>query len=158
MTFRPTVEDGEEGTDNFLWDSSEAAVATNQTDRQLQTRETPLALQRRLLNTYRLANTAIEETGVNTLFLGLGMLRWYEADASSEERWAPLVLVPVRLERAGVRDRFRLWYTDEDLGVNLSLLQKTLEEFRLLLPGQDVLEPSDRQEIDLERIPVPTRG
>ena len=149
MTFRPTVEDGEEGTDNFLWDSSEAAVATNHTDRQLQTRETPLALQRRLLNTYRLANTAIEETGVNTLFLGLGMLRWYEADASSEERWAPLVLVPVRLERAGVRDRFRLWYTDEDLGVNLSLLEKTLEEFHLLLPGQDVLEPSDRQEIDL---------
>ena len=105
-------------------------------------------MQKRLLNTYRLANTAIEETGVNTLFLGLGMLRWYESDSSQEERLAPLVLVPVRLERTGVRARFTLVYTGDDLGVNLSLLEKAREDFSLNLPGRDALEPLDGQDID----------
>ena len=109
----------------------------NQTDRRLQTAESSPNLQKRLLNTYRIANTSIEETGVNTLFLALGMLRWYEADQSLEERRAPLILVPVRLERSGVRERFRVVYTDEDIGANLSLIEKVRSDFRLSLPGQD---------------------
>ena len=150
MTFLPAGQDEEDGALNLPWDESEAAIAANQTDRKLQTGETPAALQRRLLNTYRLANSAIEETGVNTLFLGLGMLRWYESDSSQEERWAPIVLVPVRLERTGVSARFSLGYTGEDLGVNLSLLEKAQEDFRLGLPGQDALEPTDGQDIDVD--------
>ena len=149
MTFLPTGQDEDDGAANLPWNESEALISANQTDRGLQTGETPSALQRRLLNTYRLANTAIEETGVNTLFLGLAMLKWYESDSSQEERLAPLVLVPVRLGRTGIRDRFSLGYTGEDLGVNLSLLEKTREDFRLNLPGQDVLEPLDGQDIDL---------
>ena len=147
MTFQPAREDDK--TLDFGWAESEVIPPANQTDRGLQTGETTTALQRRLLNTYRLANTAIEETGVNTLFLGLGMLRWYESDSSQEERLAPLVLVPVRLERTGIRARFSLVYTGDDLGVNLSLLEKTREDFALSLPGRDVLEPLDGQDIDV---------
>jgi len=147
MTFLPA---GQDGAFNLPRDGSEAAIAANQADRRLQTGETPAALQRRLLNTYRLANSAIEETGVNTLFLGLGMLRWYESDSSQEERWAPLVLVPVRLERTGVRAQFSVGYTGEDLGVNLSLLEKAQEDFRLVLPGQDALEPAEGRDIDVD--------
>lgn len=151
MTFLPAVED-ETGGSYTLWgDESEQVFFANQTDNKLQTAETPAALQRRLLNTFRLANTAVEETGVNTLFLGLGMLRWFESDSSQEERWAPLVLVPVSLERTGVRSRFRLLYTGEDLGVNLSLQEKAREEFNLRLPGQDALEPEDGGEADIAR-------
>ena len=150
MTFLPTSQDGEDGTDKLPWNESEVVVATNQTDRVLQTGETQPVLQKRLLNTYRMANTAIEETGVNTLFLGLGMLRWYESDSSQEERWAPLVLVPVRLERTGVRARFELGYTGDDLGVNLSLLEKAREDFDLDLPGQDALESSDSQDTEVD--------
>ena len=87
MTFLPSGQDEEDGAFKLPWDNLEEALAANQTDRRLQTGETPTALQRRLLNTYRLANSAIEETGVNTLFMGLGMLRWYESDSSQEERW-----------------------------------------------------------------------
>ena len=150
MTFLPAGQNEEDVAFNLPRDDFEAAIAANQTDRRLQTGETPAALQRRLLNTYRLANSAIEETGVNTLFLGLGMLRWYESDSSQEERWAPLVLVPVRLERTGVRAQFSLGYTGEDLGVNLSLLEKAQEDFRLSLPGQDALEPAEGRDIDVD--------
>ena len=149
MTFLPAVDD-EVSNAYPLWeDTLELVFSADQMDNRLQTTETSANLQKRLLNTYRLANTSIQETGVNTLFLGLGMLKWYESDFSQEERKAPLVLVPVRLERTSVRARFRLEYTGDDLGTNLSLLEKVREDFALELPGADVLEPEDGQDIDV---------
>ena len=135
MTFLPAVD--EEVSNAYpLWeDTPELVFSADQTDNRLQTTETSANLQKRLLNTYRLANTSIQETGVNTLFLGLGMLKWYESDSSQEERMAPLVLVPVRLGRTSVRSRFRLEHTGDDLGVNLSLLEKVSQDFALKLPG-----------------------
>ena len=132
-----------------LWDE-EIVLPTppvNQSDNRLQTVESPSNLDKRLLNTFRDANTSLEETGVNTLFLALGMLQWYENDASQRVRYAPLVLVPVRLERIGARERFSIWYTGDDLGVNLSLLEKVRADFGLILPGQEELEP-ENEDID----------
>ena len=136
-----------------LWDEEDGLSAdplrtADQSDSRLQTAESQSNLEKRLLNTYRLANSAIEETGVNTLFLAMGMLRWHEADSSQQVRYAPLVLVPVRLERAGVRKRFTVNYTGDDLGVNLSLIEKAREDFGLALPGQDALAPDDNRDSD----------
>ena len=151
MSFVHSGLDDTESPISQAWQELNWSVAANQSDRRLQTAESPAALQKRLLTTYRLANSAIEETGVNTLFLALGMLRWYESDSSQEERWAPLLLVPVKLERTGVRESFNVRYTGDDLGVNLSFLEKAREEFRLTLPGPDFLEPDDGQDIDVAR-------
>ena len=52
------------------------------TDNRLQTGYSLAELQRRLLNTYYTARTYIEEQGVNTLYLALGMLQWYESESS----------------------------------------------------------------------------
>ena len=78
-------------------------------------------LQTRLLQTYRTARTYIEEQGANTLFLAMSFLEWYESDSSDKPLLAPLVLVPVLLERDATRDRFTLKYTDEEVVDNLSL-------------------------------------
>ncbi len=146
MTFLPGRKDdvGEEDADSPYARPGDA----NQSDRHLQTGESPASLQKRLLKTFRDANTSVEETGVNTLFLALGMLRWYEADASQQVRLAPLVLVPVQLERTGARERFRLRYTGDDLGVNLSFIEKANDDFGVTLPGRDALEP-DGRDIDV---------
>ena len=132
-----------------LWDeeidlSADSLYSADQSDSRLQTAESQSNLERRLLNTYRLANSAIEETGVNTLFLALGMLKWYESDSSQQARQAPLLLVPVRLERTGVRSRFSVQYTGDDLGVNLSFIEKAQSDFGLIIPGQGALEPDNR--------------
>ena len=121
-------------------DAAPSPVTANQSDRRLQTAETSEGLQRRLLTTHRLANSTIEETGVNTLFIAIGMLCWYESDQTAEERRSPLILVPVRLERDGVRENFRVAFTGEDIGANLSLIEKARADFGLLLPEQDVAE------------------
>ncbi len=141
MSFLPGGEDGDGERDG---DNPYARpAAANQSDRNLQTGVPADDLQKRLLNTFRDANTSLQETGVNTLFLALGMLRWYEADSSGLARYAPLVLVPVKLERTGARERFTIEYTGDDLGVNLSLIEKAGAEFGLSLPGRDALEPDD---------------
>ena len=49
------------------------------------------------------AKTAIEESGANILHLVLGFLAWYESDDSEQQRIAPLVTVPVSLDRNGGR-------------------------------------------------------
>lgn len=111
------------------------AIVSDPSDTKLQTGEEEEKLQQRLLNTYYAARTTLEEQGVNTLFLALGMLHWYESDSSTEPRRAPLVLVPVALERSTAKERFRLRYTGEDLGVNLSLEAKLRSEWGIALPS-----------------------
>lgn len=98
-------------------------------DNRLQTNETETALLRRLLNTYYAARTSIEEQGVNILYVSLGMLHWYESESSSEVRSAPLILIPVTLERSSARERFRVKYTQEEIGENVSLQAKMKLEF-----------------------------
>jgi very-short-patch-repair endonuclease/DNA polymerase III delta prime subunit len=110
-------------------------------DTKLQTNEIDTQLQKRLLNTYYDARTSIEEQGVNILYLALGMLYWYEADSSEELRKAPLVLIPVNLDRSSARERFRLRYTLEEMGANISLQAKMKIEFGIIIP--DMPEPED---------------
>lgn len=116
------------------------------TDQKLQTTETETSLQQKLLNTFYAARTGLEEQGVNTLFLVLGFLQWYESDASEERRYAPLILLPVTLERSTARERFRLKYSGEEIGHNLSLQEKLKAEFGLQLPDlpdEDELSVTD---------------
>ena len=91
-------------------------------------------LDRRLLSTYRLANSFIQEQGVNTLFLALGMLPWQDNGSGSGPRLAPLVLLPVSLERANPRGRFLLRHTGGDPVSNVSLREKLRLEFGIALP------------------------
>ncbi|MCL4465482.1 MAG: DUF4011 domain-containing protein [Chloroflexi bacterium] len=104
------------------------------TDNKLQTPYPSEELQARLLNTYFAARTYIEEQGVNILFLALGMMRWFESEASDDVKLAPLILVPVELSRSNVRAKFRVRYTEEEIGENLSLRAKLATDFGLKLP------------------------
>jgi very-short-patch-repair endonuclease len=79
---------------------------------------------------FRAARLALEETGTNTLFLALGSLHWYESAASEERRVSPLVLVPVRLERSSP-GQYRLVATDEDTRVNVTLLEKLARDHQI---------------------------
>jgi hypothetical protein len=51
------------------------------------------------------ANTAIEESGTNMLYLTLGFLEWYESDDSRQPHLAPLLTVPVALNRQGAKGK-----------------------------------------------------
>lgn len=109
----------------------------------LQTPHPEGELEKRLLNTYHAARTFVEEQGVNVLFLVFGLLKWYEDPHSDLEHSAPLVLVPVELSRADIRSRFRIQYTEDDLGENLSLHVKLKTDFGIELPPIPDLDDFD---------------
>ncbi len=100
-------------------------------------------LQHRLLRTYYAARTYEEEQGVNVLFLAIGFLKWFEPDKPEKERFAPLLLVPLELERQSAASRFRIRWTGEDLATNLSLQVKLKTEFGIGLP--DIAAAEDEE-------------
>jgi very-short-patch-repair endonuclease len=109
----------------------DAEASPHHTDLRIQTEYSSQQLQSRLLATYRTARTSIEEQGVNTLYLALGMVNWREDDKTEKFYRAPLILVPVTLERSGALDRFHLQYSGEEIGENVSLAEKLKQEYGL---------------------------
>ena len=114
------------------------------TDSRLQTCLTSEGLQKRLFDIWYDARTFEEEQGVNILYLALGLLRWYDDDASDVARHAPLVLLPVRLERSSAADRFHLKGRDEPPSPNLTLQARMKQDFGLVI--EDFVE---EDEVDL---------
>jgi very-short-patch-repair endonuclease len=109
----------------------------------------PRELEAQLRNIRTKANTAIEETGANILYLAFGFLEWFEDDNSSVARQAPLYLIPVKIDRASLNKElgtytYTIEYTGEDIISNLSLREKLKHDFHLELPelSEDVL-PED---------------
>ena len=84
----------------------------------------------------REATLAIEETGANMLFLVLGFLKFPDQRDSDKTFTAPLISVPVSLQKkevAGIQ-QFSLQYTGDDISENLSLREKLRNDFGLVLP------------------------
>jgi hypothetical protein len=91
-------------------------------------------LDRRILKFFREARVIEEEQGVNILFLAIGFLKWFEDPRSEESCWAPLILLPVLIERRQGRDPFVLRARDDDLVVNVSLREKLQSISKVELP------------------------
>ena len=108
-------------------------------------------LARAVKELYRAAKTAIEENGANSLYLSLGLLRWYETDRSERARYAPLVLLPVELVRKAANKGYCLRLRDEDAVMNVTLLEMLRQNFGITVPGLDPL-PADEHGVDVVRV------
>ncbi len=147
-----SVEEIEETDANIFNQNTEKENKTT-TDKHndlcLQTPYTPVFLERRCNKIYQDARTAIEETGSNFLHLCIGFLEWYEDDNSDISYKAPLILIPVQLERWKIDRKnncysFKLSYTEEDIETNLSLALKLSKDFDLTLPElEDQISPDE---------------
>lgn len=101
--------------------ADERGVFSRHADTRLQTRLTPKGLQKRLLELFFDARTLEEEQGVNILYLTLGTLKWVDPTNAANIRFAPLLLIPVSLERGNAGEKFKLRPRPEDFASNLSL-------------------------------------
>jgi hypothetical protein len=110
-------------------DGNETGSRARHSDTRLQTKLSSEVLQKRLLDIWYDARTLEEEQGVNILYFAFGLLKWFEDDKSDVERFAPLVLLPVRIERSSAADRFHLASRAEPPSTNLSLQAKMDGEF-----------------------------
>ena len=114
--------------------------AARHIDDKLRTLLSSEQLQKRLLKLFYDARTYEEEQGVNILYLALGFLKWYEDPNSDRERYAPLLLMPVNLDRTSATARFKIRYTEDDITTNLSLQQRIKSDFGIDLPQVPSIE------------------
>ena len=102
-----------------------------------------------LTNLYRGARTALEENGANSLFIAIGMLKWYVTEKSEQPRFAPILLLPVSLVRNGAGYVVRM--RDEETILNVTLNEFLRQQFKLLVPNFDPL-PKDESGVDVPKI------
>lgn len=111
--------------------------------RRLHADATELDVNRRLLEIYREAKLSIEENGANTLYLALGFLSWYETPTSPQRRLAPIILVPLEIERRSIQEGFSIRQGDDEPMVNVTLLANLAAEFDLNISGLDPIPMDD---------------
>ncbi|WP_298268540.1 DUF4011 domain-containing protein [Geobacter sp.] len=119
--------------------------------RRLHADETEAEINRRLLEIYREAKLSIEENGANTLYLALGFLSWYETTTSPKRRLAPIIMIPLEIERRSVQEGFSIKQGDDEPMVNVTLLAHLATDFELSIPGLDPI-PMDEHGIDVPLI------
>lgn len=119
--------------------------------RRLRTYLQETELQSSLTNVYRSSRLALEENGANTLYIGLGMLKWYETDASEKARFAPILLLPVEIIRKSAQRGYVIRSREEETVLNITLLEMLRQDFGITIGGMDPL-PRDESGVDVKAI------
>lgn len=111
----------------------------------------PKVLEKGAIELYRKAKADLEEGGSNTLFLALGMLRWSPPGDKRSYR-APLILLPVKLERSSAASKPYLRSHEDDPNFNLTLLQLLRQDFHIEIPELSGELPADEHGVDVRRV------
>ncbi|MBX3184594.1 MAG: DUF3320 domain-containing protein [Polyangiaceae bacterium] len=98
--------------------------------------------EQRARHVVRAARSDLEEGGANTLYLALGMLRWFEEE-SGPARYAPLLLYPATLEIDRMRKQARLARLAEDPLANVTLIEKLRQDFGVDLSALAAFDTDD---------------
>jgi very-short-patch-repair endonuclease len=106
-------------------------------------------LEATLIDLYRKAKTDLEEGGANTLFLVLGFLKWKKSPTDTRTYRAPLVLLPVRLERKSALSGVTMLQHEDEPRFNLTLLELLRQDFELRIPTLEGPLPTDENGIDV---------
>ena len=121
------------------------------TQKRLHTYQTESELPNSLTNLYRSSRTSLEENGANTLYLALGLLKWFETDSSVRPRYAPILLLPAEIIRKSSQKSFVIRSREEDVLMNITLLEMLRQDFDINIGGLDVL-PKDESGVDVKLI------
>jgi len=102
------------------------------------------------------ARTVIEETGANMLYLMFGYLEYFDSEDSERTLHAPLLSMPVALNRGNIDPETRtylyeLTHTGEDVTENVTLREKLRSQFRMELPDLDDEDTPDAYFAKIEK-------
>ena len=104
-----------------------------------------------LTHLYRSSRTSIEENGANTLYLALGLLKWYETPSSERPRYAPILLLPVEIIRKSAAKGYVIRTREEETMMNITLLEMLRQNFGISISGLDPL-PTDESGVNVKLI------
>ena len=107
-------------------------------------------LNRCLTKMYRSAKSSMEENGASTLYLALGLLRWFESKKDAPVRYAPIVLVPIEIIRKSANQGYTMCMKDEEAQINITLLEFLKQKYNLTIHGLNP-PPEDEHGLDLKK-------
>ncbi len=109
-------------------------------------------MQARLTTLYRKAKSDLAEGGANTLFLAVGFLHWRQEANADRVYKAPLLLLPITLNRRSVKSPYSLSHHSDDIVFNQTLLEFLELEFDIRIPSLRGPLPEDDSGLDIPRI------
>ena len=104
-----------------------------------------------VIQLYRSSRLALEENGVNTLYVALGFLKWFETPSSERPLYAPILLVPVDIIKKSALRGFVIKSREEETMINITLLEKIRQDFGITIGGLETL-PKDDSGVDVKTI------
>lgn len=109
-------------------------------------------LEAELIDLYRKSRSDLDEGGANTLFLALGFLKWRKSAGDPRAYRAPLILLPVKLERKSALSGVTMVMHEDEPRFNLTLLELLRQDFELTIPGLDGGLPTDESGVDVTKV------
>ncbi len=126
-------------------------IESELTQKRLRSYLTENELGKALTHLYRSSRTSMEENGANTLYLALGLLKWYETKSSERPRYAPVLLIPVEIIRKSAAKGYVIRTREEETMMNITLLEMLRQNFNLAISGLDPL-PVDESGVNVRLI------
>lgn len=123
MNFVPKGKDKEKSS---KWSLHKPEIFSD--DKSLEVNLTPNELQKKLFYINNQSKTMLQEQGYNILYIAIGFLRWFDKHKPKKANLAPLILIPVAMERKQAGNSFVIRWTGEDIQTNISLKTKLGEE------------------------------
>lgn len=155
---RPDLMDGADPRDQAIYEAREREnVRRAHALEALQKREIFVGvpeteLDARLTELFRSARTTLQEGGANTLYLALGFLSWTREDRDGQRYRAPLILLPVSLQRKSARSGFTLSLHDDEPRFNPTLIEMLRQDFELSLGSLEGELPRDETGLDVAAV------
>ena len=112
--------------------------------------QTKAELSESIKKLYRSAKVSLEENGANTLYIALGVMKWFDKD-SSVPHYAPLILIPVDLVRKSIILGYVVRRRDEEPIINITLLEKLKQDFGIVSDPKEIFV-SDDSGIDVDKV------
>lgn len=137
---------------SFTLPNAKKEISEKHNDKFLQTIQLPEQLDRKLIFIKRTSKKALNEKGIDTLFLAIGFLEWFEHSKSEVKILSPLLLYPVNLEenkkKSGIE--FEISGPNNDLQLNIVLKAKLEKDFGLILPSIEEEETPEKYFLKLQ--------
>ena len=114
MKFQPGEKDTSSAPEEKnIWKYPIFSKSAKHTDLVLDTPYTDIELRKKLYSLQNKSRTVFEEQGYPTLYLAVGFVQWTENESAKPLK-APLLLLPVDLERQKVKENYTLRWSGED--------------------------------------------
>ena len=97
------------------------------------------------------AKQAIDENGSSTLYLAVGLLKWFDRKTLEQPRYSPILLLPVEISRRSVNSKFTLKSREEETMINITLVEFLRQEYELNLSSLEQL-PTDEKGVDVAKV------